>query len=137
MGSVSVLDGSAVSEYLIRFCIVNLITEIRTPPPNVASDHATESRLSKPGRRLAREPQGYRRECDCGEGGSCCSHKQISDPLRFSLTAQGPLTERPGPISKLVSRAYGFYGLSGQEELGLFMTMNFSFTYEKFKGSSL
>ncbi|XP_050365942.1 dirigent protein 23-like [Argentina anserina] len=55
------------------------------------------------------------------------------------LMADDPLTETPDPNSKLVGRAQGVYGSSGQQELALFMAMSFSFTFTDgtYNGSSI
>ncbi|XP_068640769.1 dirigent protein 22-like [Aristolochia californica] len=51
--------------------------------------------------------------------------------------ADDPLTEGPEPNSTLVGRAQGLYGSADQENLGLFMALNFAFTRGKYNGSSL
>ncbi|KAI3996259.1 hypothetical protein MKX01_026727 [Papaver californicum] len=49
-----------------------------------------------------------------------------------------PLTEGPDPNSRLVGRAQGFYGSSGQNELALMMGMSLVFTGNKrFNGSTI
>ncbi|MCL7024305.1 hypothetical protein MKW94_020304 [Papaver nudicaule] len=49
-----------------------------------------------------------------------------------------PLTEGPDPNSRLVGRAQGFYGYSGQNEAALMMGMSLVFTAnEKFNGSTI
>ncbi|KAM5550003.1 dirigent protein 23-like [Rosa sericea] len=53
------------------------------------------------------------------------------------LMADDPLTETPDPNSKLVGRAQGLYGSSGQQEFGLIMAMSFAFTDGAFNGSSV
>ncbi|XP_028773919.1 dirigent protein 23-like [Neltuma alba] len=44
------------------------------------------------------------------------------------MMADDPLTETPDPNSKLVGRAQGLYTSACQQELGLLMSMSFSFT---------
>lgn len=44
------------------------------------------------------------------------------------MMADDPLTETPDPKSKLVGRAQGIYTSACQQELGLLMSMSFSFT---------
>ncbi|XP_024168062.1 dirigent protein 23 [Rosa chinensis] len=53
------------------------------------------------------------------------------------LMADDPLTETPDPNSKLVGRAQGLYGSSGQQQLGLIMAMSFAFTDGPYSGSSI
>ena len=48
-----------------------------------------------------------------------------------------PLTETPDPNSKLVGRAQGMYGSSGQQELSFLMAMSFAFTDGTYSGSSI
>ncbi|XP_068647025.1 dirigent protein 23-like [Aristolochia californica] len=52
------------------------------------------------------------------------------------MMADDPLTEGPELKSKEVGRAQGIYGSAGQEGLSLIMAMSFSFTEEKYNGSS-
>ncbi|KAB2636187.1 dirigent protein 23 [Pyrus ussuriensis x Pyrus communis] len=53
------------------------------------------------------------------------------------LMADDPLTETPDPKSKIVGRAQGMYGSSGQQEFGLTMAMCFAFCDGMYNGSSI
>ncbi|XP_058081633.1 dirigent protein 23-like [Magnolia sinica] len=53
------------------------------------------------------------------------------------MMADDPLTEGPDLNSKVVGRAQGLYGSSGQEEMGLLMVMDYSFTEPPYNGSSI
>ncbi|KAJ9132721.1 hypothetical protein P3X46_033558 [Hevea brasiliensis] len=67
------------------------------------------------------------------------SNMTHSSPTLFGLmnVMDDPLTEGPESTSKEVGRAQGFYGSSGQKEMGLLMAMSLVFTTGKFNGSSL
>ncbi|KAJ8631571.1 hypothetical protein MRB53_024894 [Persea americana] len=52
------------------------------------------------------------------------------------MMADEPLTEGPEPTSRLLGRAQGIYGYSGQSEITLIMAMAYSFTSGRYKGSS-
>ncbi|XVF00915.1 hypothetical protein REPUB_Repub04eG0043100 [Reevesia pubescens] len=53
------------------------------------------------------------------------------------LMADDPLTESPDPNSKLLGRAQGLYGSTGQTEFSLIMAMSFCFTDGIYNGSSI
>ncbi|XVF19174.1 hypothetical protein REPUB_Repub11eG0087100 [Reevesia pubescens] len=68
----------------------------------------------------------------------------VVPPSSNSSTAFGmisviddPLTMGPELSSKLVGRAQGFYSSASQQEVGLFMAMNFAFMDGKYNGSSI
>ncbi|CAI8616799.1 unnamed protein product [Vicia faba] len=50
--------------------------------------------------------------------------------------ADDPLTETSDPKSKLVGRAQGIYASSGQQELGLLMSLSYSFVDGPYNGST-
>ncbi|XP_058098877.1 dirigent protein 23-like [Magnolia sinica] len=53
------------------------------------------------------------------------------------MMADDPLTIGPEPNSTVIGHAQGMYGSAGQQELGLLMVMDYSFTQGKYKGSSI
>ncbi|XP_031493872.1 dirigent protein 22-like [Nymphaea colorata] len=55
----------------------------------------------------------------------------------FLTMMDDPLTEGLKPTSKVIGRAQGMYGSADQAELGLLMTLTYSFTDGEFKGSTL
>ncbi|XP_057956711.1 dirigent protein 19-like [Malania oleifera] len=58
---------------------------------------------------------------------------------RFGLVnmIDNPLTVGPGPKSKLIGRAQGFYALASQEQVELLMAMNFVFVEGKYCNSTI
>ncbi|KAM1136982.1 hypothetical protein EV1_034693 [Malus domestica] len=87
--------------------------------------------------------QFYFHDTVSGENPSAVRIAQATDTNK-SLTLFGallmvddPLTETPDPNSKLVGRAQGMYGSSGQQEFGLTMAMCFAFCDGIYDGSSI
>ncbi|XP_061342177.1 dirigent protein 23 [Gastrolobium bilobum] len=64
--------------------------------------------------------------------------KNKSFPTLFGaiMMADDPLTETHDPKSKIVGRAQGMYGSACQQEVGLLMSMSYSFTDGPYNGSS-
>jgi hypothetical protein len=54
-----------------------------------------------------------------------------------TMMIDNALTEGPDPTSKLVGRAQGLYSKADQNDVALLMVVNFVFTEDKYKGSSI
>ncbi|PIA48248.1 hypothetical protein AQUCO_01400672v1 [Aquilegia coerulea] len=54
-----------------------------------------------------------------------------------TMMADDPLTEGPEATSKIIGRAQGMYGVSGQQEPGLLMVLSYCFIEGKYNGSTL